>query len=129
MSIAIFDERTPYADYVEIVNSDGTNYKNLTLSDASIRRIDSILVSSDDTVDRYVRLNVYDGSTQRSMGYAKIPAGSGHGGLPTVDLVTVLCSSLIAGVVPGPFNQLTVNSDTAVTSGKTIQCSAFGGVL
>lgn len=129
MSLERFDERSPANVYAEIVDADTTTYVIASPNDASTRRFDSILVSSDDTVDALVRLSIDTGTYKLPLGYASIPAGSGHGGVPSVDLITVLVNAAVAAIIVGPFENVVVNVAATVSAGKTLQFALLGGVL
>jgi hypothetical protein len=78
-------------DAVTFVNADGTTPKALLTAGANGTKVLSIGVVSDDTVDRYLQLFLYDGATAYIAGTKLIPDLSGTNGTdPAIDLLDTL---------------------------------------
>lgn len=129
MGFAIFDERNPSVIAVTQLAAASPGATTILTANGTSRRYDAILVSSTDTVDRTIALEVLQGATATSIGQVVIPAGSGTGAIPPVDLIAALPLTGQAGIVLGPADSLRFSTIVATTAAKQISLVALGGTF
>ena len=130
MGLQAYEESTPVWNYEEIVTADGLNYVDLIASQRGIWRIDSIRVSSNDTIDHEVQFCLNDGANKAPVGCVTVPAGAGwSAAVPCVDIVDELAHPTIAGFIVGPYLQVTARVQVAMSADKTLQFTIQGGTV
>jgi hypothetical protein len=90
-------------------------------------RIDSIVLTSDDTIDHVVEFDFSQGGNRAGFGSINVPAGAGYGLVPRVEAMTVLAQAILNGVVIANFSQLEASLDVVMSTGKTLFIVAAGG--
>lgn len=129
MGFQTFDERIAINLVAQLANSDGTTSRSIWTADAQVRRLDAIFISSTDTVDRYVQFNLNIGAADQALWEVLIPAGAGHGVVPSVEVFETLNKVNLAGMVVGPGNIVRWNAVVTLTSAKILQLIALGGIF
>lgn len=129
MSFQVYDERIAIAMASSLAPADTTVAKSFWTADAQVRRLDTIVISSTDTVDRIVQLALNLGSTDQPLFEIAIPALSGHGVVPPVEVFKVLNLTNLMGMVVPISGTLRWNVTTTVTAAKLITAVAFGGIF
>lgn len=129
MGISIFDETL--ADSNPVVFDDGNSPGVLTLTpnDKTLRRVDTILAVNNDTIDHEVSLRINIASAFYWLGSVVIPAGAGFAGTPSIDLLAACVPPTQLGLNLFSFNYLEVDCLVALSSGKGVWITAFGGLF
>lgn len=105
-----------------VTNSDTTTAKTLYAAGTNGSKVDSLLVTSTDTVDRDLVLSVSISSTTYIIGTVKIPLTAGT--INTVPTVDVLRHTQIPGLAYDAFG----NKIMYLASGTTLQVAALATV-
>lgn len=129
MSLQVYDETTPINISVELNNASGTTRHNLVPAQGQNYRIDAITAVSTDTSDRVVDVIINTSGNHYAIGSINVPAGSGTGLVAAVNLVEHLVTALQAGLVLNAATTVDVLVESAITSGKVIDFTAFGGLV
>jgi hypothetical protein len=129
MSFTTFDERIALSAASQIAPGDTTTAKSFWTTDAQVRRVDSILLSSTDTVDRYVQFSLNLGATDQQMFEVLVPAGAGHGVVPVVEVFATINQANLIGLVVGPSCVLRWNAVVTITTAKVLQAVLTGGIF
>lgn len=129
MSLTLFDETVPESFAIVLDDANTPGALDLTNSDKVLRRIDSILVASNDTVDRVIQLRLSQGGNYYWLGSLNVPAGTGFDGTPALDLLASVLPATQVGLNLFVFVILQVNAPAAVSSGKGIWLTTFGGTF
>jgi len=129
MSLQVFDEVLAESFAVVFDDSNSPGVLGLTDSNKVMRRVDTILVSSNDTVDQVIRLRFSQGGTYYWIGSVTIPAGTGFGGTPSIDLLAAVLPATQIGINLFAFTILEIYAETAISSGKGVWVTSFGGTF
>lgn len=129
MGFAIFDERNPSVQAVTQLAAASPGATTIVTGNGASRRFDALLFSSTDTVDRTIALEVVQAAVATSIGQVVIPAGSGTGAIPPVDLIAALPLTGQAGLVLGPADSLRFSTLVATTAAKQISVVGLGGTF
>lgn len=124
--------------FYQFTNSTGTTIESFWTGSANGMVINSIIVTSTDTVARDLLLYFTVGATNYLFGSVSIPAGAGNAGNPaTIPSVNLLGSSQLPGIARdsngNPFLQVPAGQvfslamGTTITSGKLVNVTALGG--
>jgi hypothetical protein len=130
MGLQIFDEHTPWIDYEPIDSSWGATPLIWTGPAGTRVRIDSMLLTSDDTVDRVVAFwagNFTAASTL--LGCIIVPAGAGTNGvIQPVEAIAKLFPTTLCFFATGVAS-LYLAPLTGPTAGKFIYLTSMGGLV
>jgi hypothetical protein len=129
MSFLTFDERIALSLASQLAPADTTTAKSFWTADAQVRRADSILLSSTDTVDRYVQFSINFGATDQALFEVLVPAGAGHGVVPVVEVFEAINKLNMVGLVFAPSSILRWNAVVTITAAKVIQAVITGGIF
>lgn len=119
---------------VKIVNGDGTGNKALVTPVAAGTRLQNLIITSDDTVDRMVQIVKTIGGVDYILGEITIPDGSGTNGVDAA--VDAFAGALIAGLQTDGVSKwidvangttLNVRVKVAVTAAKSVYVTGEGG--
>lgn len=125
-----FNETRAYSNGVQITSSAtpgaAVNFGSTPNGDF---RVDSIVITSTDIVDRAVQIQFGNGN-QAILGYVNVPAGAGQGSVPAVDYLTALAvAGLVGGFAIPQGDDLYWAILTAPTAAHTVQIAVLGGLL
>lgn len=127
MAFQTFDYHSLLWSVTTILNSDGTTAMQLMVANPPAAQVTTVLLSSDDTVDRFVKIGI-DGIAD--FGYfmtVKVPAGAGTDGVQLpINLFDFLPANTLALVLPNT-DSLYAGMVTAMTSGKKMSIYVAGG--
>ena len=129
MSFQTFDERIALGAASQLLPADTTVAKSFWTADAQVRRLDAIILSSTDTVDRAVQFAINLGSTDQALFEVNVPAGAGHGIVPPVEVFQTLNLTNLAGMVFPVSGTLRWNAVVTITAAKLVQAVALGGIM
>lgn len=129
MGFQSFDERIALSLASQIAPADTTVAKSFWAIDAQVRRADSIILTSTDTVDRYVQFSINQGGTDQGLFEVLVPAGAGHGVVAPVEVFEAINKVNVAGIVFGPSTNLRWNAVVTITAAKVIQAVLTGGIF
>lgn len=129
MSLQIFDERVPELFPLVFDDSNSPGTLQLTPNDKLFRRVDSILVTNNDTIDHEIQLRLNNGTAATWLGSVLVPAGQGFGGTPALDLMAGAFPASQVGIAIFIFTWLDVRCTVALNSGKGVFITALGGTL
>lgn len=123
-------EVLPVNAAVTFVNADGTSKKSILTGQASANaagtRVDSVMISSDDTANRDLAFYITIGGTDYYIGNVSVPLGSGYTTVIRVEGMNVL-SPYLRYLALAPSAILKANMVVAVTAAKTVTVLAMGG--
>jgi len=130
MALTVFDETEPYVYLQAVAAVDTPTTPGLASGNTRTLRIDRLQISTDDTADVLVFLELDDqAGTIAQLGSLLIPAGAGFDpAVPSVDLLT---SAGLAGVglaMRGDM-RVRVNIPSALTATKTLWIVGLGGFI
>lgn len=117
----------------KILPADLTNFKTLRVGSANGDRIDNLIITSSDTVERTLQFAINDGSADYIIGEVKVGALSGQDGAANNKGVNGLSPANFPGLnqTGSLFLQagylLKVRATSAVSASKEIACVSFGG--
>jgi hypothetical protein len=124
-----FDERQLLD--LHFVADDGTptGIHNLVFAPNLGARVDSLMVSSTDTIAHTIVLDTSYGGTVIQLGSLSIPAGSGFNGVPPVDLLTPFVLPALGCILLPATAGIHIELLVAVSATKNLyffgQCGAF----
>lgn len=119
-------ELTPTVKGVQFTSADTTSKKNVQTGGTNGTRVDSIMVSTNDTATVNLAFYINDGSTDFYIGNVVVAAGSGYTTVARVDAISTL--SPILGYLVLPANYiLKCNCVATMTAAKTTDVAAMGG--
>lgn len=107
-------------------SADATAKKTVLTAGASGTRIDSIMVSTDDTAAVNLAFYVSIGGTDYYIGNVNVPIGSGYTTVPRVDAIPTLAPLLGYLVIPASA-LLKCNCVATMTAAKTTTVVPMGG--
>jgi len=119
-------ELTPFNAGVTILPADTTTKKTIYTAGANGGRVDSIMVSSDDTAAVNLAFHIYDGATDYYIGNVVVAIGSGYTTVARVEAMTTLAPLLGYLTLKNGYI-LKANAVVTVTSAKTVTIVAMGG--
>src|SRR5512141_258711 len=119
-------ELAPRVSAASFALADSTNKKTLLTAGANGTRVDSLFLSSNDTVQVDVAFYINDGATDFYIGDVQVPIGSGYTGVPRVEALKYLGEYLIGALVLPANYVLKCNCVAAVTSGKILTVVVAG---
>lgn len=109
---------------------DGTNLKQISTTSANGTRVDAIIVTSTDTVDRDLNLYINDGISDFQIGQVTIPAGSGTTTSASVSALNILDLPWLENIgslfLKTGFS-LKAGMATNITTSKVINVIVIGG--
>lgn len=129
MSFQVFDERISLAIGSQILPADTTVAKSFWTIAGDSRRLDAVVISSTDTVDRVVQFSVLLGATNFPLFEVSIPAGSGHGVVPPVELFAAVNLANLVGLVVPTNGTVQWAAVVTITAAKAITAVALGGIF
>lgn len=127
MSLAALAENIPIIEHQDIAPADTTTRKDIGSSIAFYRRIDTLLVLSDDAASNSFALYVFDGSAYHLIGEFVVPGHAGESGNPLYDVLSNLFPAVQQGIALPINNHLAVAA--LVTVGADVSFHAFGGAF
>lgn len=129
MSFQTFDERIALAIGSQLLPADTTVAKSFWTIAGDVRRLDTVVLSSTDTVDRVVQFSVLLGATNFPLFEVNVPAGAGHGVVPAVELFATINQVNLVGIVIPTNGTLQWSAVVTVTAAKAITAVALGGIF
>ena len=117
----------PLVQCKQIDNAQGTTPVYLPKVTGRCIRYDQMLASSSDTAAVKLQLHCIAASVDNTLGSVDIPAGSGYAGVAPVDILGTLLPAGQTFLLLDSEAQLSIAVEAAVTSGKRVDVSAFGG--
>jgi hypothetical protein len=129
MSFQVYDERIAFNLVVNLTNASGTSAVGAWTADTSTRRVDAITIVSDDTVDRSVAVNINISAADQKLVEVPVPAGSGTGIIPPVEVLKYLNLENLPAFVIGPSNTMRFNMVATLTAAKTVRIILWGGII
>jgi hypothetical protein len=130
MSIAQFDERTPYSEAVAFDDTDTAGDEgSLINSSNSIIRLDVIIATNSGAADVTIGLVYNIGATKYEVGQVVVTAGAGFGGVAPVDVMAAILPAAQQGIVCVPFDEVIIRLHTVPSTGAGVVVVATGGVL
>jgi hypothetical protein len=105
-------------------------YVNITPSRPLVYRLDAMLASNSDSIDHTLLLALSDeGSGITPVGDVLIPAGSGHGALPAVDVLARLAPAYAQYLTGAPSAVVAYGVKEGITAGTIVVLWASGGYM
>jgi len=129
MGIQIFDEIVGLTTSADIDNALGTAGVAIINNDQQGRRVDAVFAVTDSAVDVTVDLILTGVSGSGRLGSVVIPAGSGFGGGPPVELLHLLQGGFASGIFMTAGMSLVGALEVAVVSPHTVTFTGQGGYL
>ena len=120
-------ELTPINAGVEFTDADTTNLKTILTAGAEGCRIDSIFVSTNDTVAVNLAFHIDDGADIYYIGNVNIPIGSGYTTITRVDAMSTLRPAAQSFIQLHHGYILKCNCVATMTAGKLTTVVAIGG--
>jgi len=120
-------ELTPINKGVQIVPADTTDKKTILTAGTYGTRVDSIIITSDDTSAVSLAFYIHDGVTDFHIGTVSVPIGSGYTTVVKVDGISTLAPANQAFIQLAPGYLLKCNAVATVTADKTVNIVAIGG--
>jgi len=127
--IQAFNEVYPVNVSCFLTNAMGTTPQAFNSAIYTKFRLDAIVASSSDTVDRVLVLELYDGLFYYPLGSVNVPAGAGQGTVPVVDVIAALPTNVQKSVVQADSYFLQARVTVAVTAAKQLNVIGIGGSL
>jgi hypothetical protein len=124
-----FSETAPFTAATKMVNGDDGAGFNLVLPGATPKWVDAILVTNTDVILHTIQLDITLIGTGYHLGQAEVPAGSGVGALPPVDILKVILGASSTGMGIEATTGLNVTDLEAITVATEIDTVAVGGTL
>lgn len=124
-----YEYTSPVVRRCQIENATGTNAVNLASVARDGERYDLILAASTDTSPRVLQVLVSDGVNWDTIGSVSIPAGSGLGGTPAVDVLGAIMPTGQTSLLLPTGQNLAFAVESAVTAAKVLTVALFGGVF
>jgi len=129
MGLTVYDERIPYASYLQLVPADTTTWKVLHGTLPSSLRADMIKVRSGSATEAIVHLAIYTSGSYAELGSVPIPAVAGHGGDPGVNLLASVLDTPLDGLAVAAGIQLAVSVETTLDTGEFLDFTLVGGLV
>lgn len=127
LGLTTFQETQPIAQATSFTSADTTVAKSILAQQTSPFRIDDIVITSDDTVDRVVDIYLRTVSTNTLLGSVTVPAGAGHGGVVPAMFFYDNNITPFLGFNMNTNQTLQASIETTMTAAKTIVITPFGG--
>jgi hypothetical protein len=129
MGLSSFDENTAINSAQTLNAASGTGEVWLWDETPLPSRVDSLVGTTNDVIDHVIALRIDHGGGVQQLGSVTIPAGSGYGATPTVDLLAALPVALQGGLLLSYQDALKVQLEVAVTAAFVVDVLASGGRL
>ena len=120
MGFQVFDERMLMDCHFVADDGTPTGIHNILFAPEYGARVDSFMVSSTDTIDHMIGLDVSYGGTVIQLGSINIPAGSGFAGVPPVDLLSPFVLPALACLLLAPTAGLHIELLVALSATKNL---------
>jgi pantoate kinase len=128
MPLQQFDERNIYSwQFAFDVGATPGVYVDVSGSWGSDVRVDTIQVSNSDTIDHNIALAYLNGNDSSVLVEAKIPAGSGYGVLPLIDMLAPLMPAAYHYVLQLNGSRFYMTVREAVGAGTYVIANGQGG--
>lgn len=124
-----FTETLPAIWEGKITNGSGTGNVALTDAEGYSRQVDAITVVNNDGISHGVLIWISYNSFTFVIGAGPVPAGTGVGSTPSLNLLTIALPSTITSLALPGGAQVLVSVNETVTGGAFVQCTALGGRL
>jgi len=129
MPFQIFNE-TGFLNFAQTwTDADGDSEFTMYSGDYSYKRIDSILVTNEDTDDHIVQVFHQRSGQPYTMCSVNVPAGSGTGGVPPVDIVAAQMPINLGGFVVQTYDDVHWRVEGTINTGKLVHAYAFVGTI
>jgi hypothetical protein len=127
--LAQFQETQPLVQETAFLNANGIAAAAILANLSGPYRVDMVLATNGDAVDHVIDLYIRISGVNYPIGSVSVPAGSGFGGVPSVD---ILAGALPAGSAGLPLIDgatLYASMEVAITAPNQVTITALGGVL
>lgn len=129
MGLAIYDEKTPFINTNVTVPAFGTDWITLTPETGPNLRIDSVLASTNASVNQTVVLAVQSGTDYLVIATITVPAGAGYGTGPRIECLVDAAPQPVGGVVlPYQYN-LAMKMAEAIPTDAKVDVVVVGGYV
>lgn len=129
MPISALSENLPESFAIVFTDANTPGPLTLTDSDKTLRRVDQLIATNNDTADHVIRLRLAFGGNYYWLGSATVPAGAGFGGAIGVDLMVLAEPTSLPGIALGGFTTIECYCEDAIGSGKGLWVTSFGGIF
>jgi hypothetical protein len=129
MPLSAFDERNALNAFFNFVNGSGTTLQTILGASGNTIRIDHIIASNSDTIAHVIDVYIGTGGDMHQIGSASIPAGTGHGGVPALDVLPLLTSPALPGIVLQQTQALQAAMEVAVVGAFIVVTVFMGGYV
>lgn len=127
MSFGSFDEVRLGGNAVVLDNSLGTGLAEIIPASQYGVRLDTLVGSNNDAIDHVVAFAFDFGGGIRHFGSVSVPAGSGYGGVSSVDLLAGLLPINTAGLTVEPSVIFECANEVSATVAGSVTVSWIGG--
>jgi hypothetical protein len=128
LGLSSFDETYPYAGNAHLTSASGTTPATLWSQGSTPSRVDAILVRLVSASDQTVLLTYAFSGVDREVGRWVVPANTGDGTVPIMNLFATLPEGMDGIKVPAGVS-LKAGMVAALTGSDSLEVNAFGGVL
>ena len=129
MGLSQYDEQIPVLAACELDSGDGTTPKQIYAADYYDVRLDTILITTNSLVDIGVCVFMNINSNGYSIFGMTIPAGSGFGGVPAVDVIGEMVTHNVGGLLLPKNQDINIYVTEALAAGKVLDVVAMGGSI
>lgn len=129
MGILPFSELQPIVITTFLVPASATTPQSFNSATYNQFRLDAIVASSTDSVDRKLALYIFDGLFSMLLGVVNVPAGAGNGTIPVVDVIAGLPAGIQGFIVQAVSTYLQVGVLSTITAAKQINVVGVGAAI
>jgi hypothetical protein len=122
-----FAETTALVASAQLLPGSGTGQLQMGAASTFAQRWDSLIATNNDTIDHHLTLAWISPLGAFHIGSCVVPLGSGHGGVPSIDVMALALPASFQYLVFPPQNGLYVNVEEAINTGKEVIVFAQGG--
>lgn len=129
MGLSQFDETFPVNVAYELgIGSTTVPHLIVNAAQGTIR-VDKIWLTQDDTIDHVATLSYNSNYVNYPLGSVNVPAGAGHNGVPSIELLSAVLGSPNDGIVVAWNDGIAVGVELTMSGATTMGIAAFGGTV
>jgi len=129
MPFQIFNENGFINKFQTWTDADGDSGFVIYTGDYTYKRFDSVLVTNGDTDDHVFDIYCQFSGEEYHMASCNVPAGSGEGGVPPVDIVALQGAISMGGWVIDTYDDVRWAVRGTINTGKKVHALAFIGTI
>jgi hypothetical protein len=129
MGLSQYEETSPLVAGTTIALADGTTPKSCGIPVTAPLRIDEVWVTSQSGTDHVVSLWVRISGNSYRWRAVNVPAGSGNGTLPSINVMAGVSGALAGIPLPATNYNIYVAVDVAMSGSDTLTVVTIAGIL